>query len=198
MCLLDHCITGCQLLNFPYCCKLSNWSIISRFVILCATVWQDAALLTLDMAQRGDVDLLAASLDQLVAADAGIAAVQACLAIDGNLRQRYAKVGPACHGETHASKPKLTPSLRRSSVCSCIHACVLYYCTVVDTVHAKIQTALVMNDDGVHAECGSLQTGCARLLVQSASALRRPGHRLAGPPLARREAGFHACSAPSA
>ena len=48
------------------------------------------------MAQRSDANLIAAAIDQLVAGDAGIAAVQACVALDGNLRQRYAKVGPAC------------------------------------------------------------------------------------------------------
>lgn len=53
-------------------------------------------MLTLDMAQRSDAHLIAAALDQLVAADAGMAAVQACVALDGNLRQRYAEVGPAC------------------------------------------------------------------------------------------------------
>ena len=53
-------------------------------------------MLTLDMAQRSDGDLIAAALDQLITANAGIDAVQACVALDGNLRQRYAEVGPAC------------------------------------------------------------------------------------------------------
>ena len=48
------------------------------------------------MAQRSDADLITVALEQLVMADAGIAAVQACVAIDGNLRQRYAEVDPAC------------------------------------------------------------------------------------------------------
>ena len=53
-------------------------------------------MLTLDMAQRSEADLIMAALDQLVTADTGIAAVQACVALDGNLRQRYAEVAPAC------------------------------------------------------------------------------------------------------
>lgn len=52
-------------------------------------------MLSLEMAQRSDVDLVAASIDKLVALDAGTAAVQACLVLDGSLRQRYAKVSLA-------------------------------------------------------------------------------------------------------
>ena len=50
------------------------------------------------MAQRADPHLIAAAIDQLVAEDAGIAAVQACLLLDGNLRERYAKVGSCLMG----------------------------------------------------------------------------------------------------
>ena len=56
---------------------------------------QEDAVLSLEMAQRSDVDLVAASIDKLVALDAGTAAVQACLVLDGSLRQRYAKVSLA-------------------------------------------------------------------------------------------------------
>lgn len=84
-------------------------------------------MLTLDMAQRSDAELLAASLDQLVAADTGIAAVQACMALDGNLRQRYAKVGPAGHDESHASTPNsltlLTLSMHSTTCMILLYGC---------------------------------------------------------------------------
>ena len=61
----------------------------------CHPLQQEDAVLSLEMAQRSDVDLVAASIDKLVALDAGTAAVQACLVLDGSLRQRYAKVSLA-------------------------------------------------------------------------------------------------------
>ncbi len=88
--------------------QMAKQSTVSRCKTLYNTLLQDAAVLTLDMAQRSDADLLAASLDQLVEADAGMADVQACMALDGNLRQRYAKVGPARHSESCASVQEFT------------------------------------------------------------------------------------------
>lgn len=59
-------------------------------------VYQDAAVLTLEMEQRSDPHLVAAAIGQLVTEEGGVAAVQACLVLDRNLRERYAKVGHAC------------------------------------------------------------------------------------------------------
>ena len=56
---------------------------------------QDDAVLSLEMAERSDGDLVGAALDRAVAGDDGMAAVQACVLLDGSLRLRYAKVSAA-------------------------------------------------------------------------------------------------------
>lgn len=72
---------GCTLL-IQCCLVLNSYS-------LC---WQDDALLSLESSERSGCELVAAAMEERVASDTGIAALQACLALDANLRLRYAKV----------------------------------------------------------------------------------------------------------
>ncbi|DBB04141.1 TPA: hypothetical protein ACH3X1_013190 [Trebouxia sp. C0004] len=52
---------------------------------------KDDALLSLESFERSGCELIAAAMEERIASDTGIAALQACLVLDANLRLRYAK-----------------------------------------------------------------------------------------------------------
>ena len=71
------------LLSLIQCCLVFN------IYSLC---WQDDALLSLESSERSGCEHIVAAMEERIASDTGIAALQACLSLDANLRLRYAKV----------------------------------------------------------------------------------------------------------